>query len=178
MGQKTLPDKSAPFSTPDYSVGSLTSWKDPAGTRWILVPAGGAVAAQAGFTAANGEIKNGALVAWKVVDKGGVPKFEPGWISRDLVSPLPPLVIDGVVFALSSGEFRSGDPQLGAAERVERSKPAVLYALDPIDGKELWSSGSSIASFVHSGGLSAGGGRVYVSTYEGKQYAFGFPMEH
>ena len=33
--------------------------------------------------------------------------LEPGWVSRDLVSPLTPLVINGVVFAVSSGEARA-----------------------------------------------------------------------
>jgi outer membrane protein assembly factor BamB len=95
-----------------------------------------------------------------------------------MVSPLPPAIVNGVVFALSSGEFRSSDPQLTAAQRAQRSSPAILYALDASTGKELWNSGSTITSFVHSGGLAAGGGRVYVGGYDGTQYAFGFPMEH
>ena len=95
-----------------------------------------------------------------------------------MVSPLAPVVVNGVVFALSSGEFRSGDPKISAAERANRSKHAVLYALDGLTGKELWNSGDTITSFVHSGGLAAGGSRVYVATYEGTQYAFGFPIEH
>jgi outer membrane protein assembly factor BamB len=178
LGQKTPPYQSAVFSGPDFPTGSLTSWRDPAGTRWILAPAGGAVAVQAGFSTANGEIKNGAIVAWKVVDKGGSPVLEPGWISRDLVSPFSPAIVNGVVFALSSGEFRSSDPQLSAAQRAQRSKNAVLYALDALNGREIWNSGNTISAFVHSGGLAAGGGRIYVSSYEGTQYAFGFPMEH
>jgi outer membrane protein assembly factor BamB len=79
---------------------------------------------------------------------------------------------------VASGEFRSDDPKMTAAERAKRSSPAVLYALDSVTGKELWSSGSTITSFVHSGGLSGGGSRVYVSTHDGTQYAFGFPIEH
>jgi hypothetical protein len=31
---------------------------------------------------------------------------------------------------------------------------------------------------VRTGGLAAGGGRVYVGGHDGTQYAFGFPMEH
>jgi outer membrane protein assembly factor BamB len=53
-----------------------------------------------------------------------------------------------------------------------------LYALDATTGKELWNSGKAIPSFVHSGGLAAGGSRVYVATYEGTQYTFSFPTEH
>lgn len=171
-------DKTAPFSTAGFSTGSLASWQDPSGTRWILAPAGGAVATGAGFQAGNGEVSNGALAAWKVVEKDGVPTLQPGWLSRDLISPLPPVIINGVVFALSSGEFRSGDPRIIAAGRAQRSTPAVLYALDSATGKELWNSGTTMTSFVHSGGLAAGGSRVYAATYEGIQYMFGFPIEH
>ncbi|MCX6619529.1 MAG: hypothetical protein NTY38_00310 [Acidobacteria bacterium] len=170
--------RSAPFSAPGYAAGSLTSWQDPAGTRWILAPANGAVAASAGLRAVSGEVKNGAIVAWKVVDKNGTPSLEPAWMSRDLMSPLPPVVVNGVVLALSSGEFRTNDPAITAAERARRSNKAVLYALDGLSGEELWNSGDTMASFVHSGGLAVGGARVYVATYDGMQYAFGFPIEH
>jgi outer membrane protein assembly factor BamB len=176
---RTAPlDKTAPFSAPNYAAGNLASWQDPSGNRWILAPADGSIAASAGFRPTHGEIQHGAIVAWKLVDKDGVPSLEPGWISRDLMTPLPPIVVNGVVFALSSGEFRSPDPRMPAAERARRSTNAVLYALDAANGKELWNSGSTITSFVHSGGLAAGGSRVYVATYEGTQYAFGFPIEH
>jgi outer membrane protein assembly factor BamB len=156
-------DRSAPYSTAAFGVRSLTSWQDLAGTRWVLSPAGGDAAPSAGFAAANGQVKNGAVVAWKVVEKGGRPAFEPGWVSRDLISPLPPVVVNGVVFALSSGS---------------PSTPAVLYALDGLTGKELWNSGGVITSFVNGGGLAAGGSRVYVAARDGTQYAFGFPIEH
>lgn len=167
---------SAPFSSPNYSTGSLTSWRDEAGTRWILAAAGGKPAG-AGF-ASNGTVTSGTLVAWKLVEKNGGLAFEPGWTSRDLMSPLPPVVINGVAFVLSSGEFRSNDPNMSAAQRAQRSSNAVLYALDPLSGRELWNSGKTITSFVHSGGLSGGSGRVFVSGYDGTQYAFSFPIEH
>jgi outer membrane protein assembly factor BamB len=119
-----------------------------------------------------------ALAAWKVVEKNGGITWERAWTSIPMVSPLPPVVVDGVLFALSSGEFYSKDASLSATERARKSTPAVLYALDPLTGQQLWSSGNTIASFVHSGGLSAGGGRIYVGGFDGTQYAFGFPMEH
>jgi outer membrane protein assembly factor BamB len=88
------------------------------------------------------------------------------------------MIINGVVFALSSGEVRSNDSKLTAAERVRRSSPAVLYALDSATGKELWNSGKAITSFVHGGTLSGGGTQVYLETYDGTLYAFGFYIEH
>src|SRR5262249_12949724 len=105
----------------------------------------------------------------------GKASLEPGWLSRDLIAPLPPIVVNGVVFALSSGESTR---ERSAEQRAQRSANAVLYALDAKTGKELWSSGDTIKSFVHNGGLSSGGSQVYIGTYDGTLYAFGFPMEH
>lgn len=163
-------DKTPAFSAANFGAGALASWQDSTGERWVLAPASGPFA--------SGDLKNGAIVAWKVVEQNGAPALKPGWVSRDLVSPLPPIVINGVVFALSSGEFRTRDAQMTAAERVRRSSPAILYALDGATGKELWNSGATITSFVHSGGLAGGGSRVYVGAHDGTQYAFGFPIEH
>jgi outer membrane protein assembly factor BamB len=95
-----------------------------------------------------------------------------------MLSPAPPAIDNGDVFANSSGEYRSGDLQMNAAQRVQRSKPAVLYALDAATGKELWSSGATISSFVRGVGPSAGDGQVYVVTYDGTVYAFGILVEH
>lgn len=167
-------DKSATFTTPDVSIGALASWQDPAGTRWVLAASNGKAAAS-GF-ASNGAVSNGAIVAFKVVEKAGKPAFEQAWASRDMTSPLTPIVVSGVVFAVASGEHRPAG-KMTAAQIAQKSSPAVLYALDPATGKEIWSSGNTITSFVHSGGLAAGGSRIYVATYDGTQYVFGFPLE-
>jgi hypothetical protein len=162
----------------DFAAGALASWSDDSGTRWLLAPSAGPVPSAAGFTADNRNVTNGAVVAWKVVDRNSGPALEPGWVSRDLVSPLAPIVVNGVVFAVSSGEYRTSDARVTAAERAQRSSHAVLYALNPATGKELWNSGDTITSFVHGSGLSSGGSRLYLGTYDGTMYAFGVPMEH
>jgi len=126
----------------DFVPGALASWQDLDGTRWVLAPTANAI------------------VAWKVAQQNGAPALQPGWTSRDLVSPLPPLVINGVVFAVSGGAR------------------AVLYALDSRTGKELWNSGNTIGASVPRGGLSAGGSQLYLGTQDGTLYAFGFPIEH
>jgi outer membrane protein assembly factor BamB len=159
--------KSDVFSSSDYATGALASWQDGSGKRWVLAPAGPA-----------GNTKNGSITAFKVVDKNGTPTLEAAWTSREMTAPLPPIVVNGVIFALASGEFRTADAKMSAADRAKRSSNAILYALDAETGKELWNSGSTITSFAHSGGLVAGGNRVYIGTYDGTQYVFGMPMEH
>jgi len=128
------------------------------GTRWLLVPT------------ANG------ITALKVVDSGGKPSLQPGWVSRDLVSPVTPLIVNGVVFALSSGRAASAT---GAtpADLAKRSSPAVLYALNGMDGKELWTSGKTITSFFPGKSFWSANGQVYVGAFDGTLYAFGFAME-
>jgi outer membrane protein assembly factor BamB len=150
-------------STPAFSAtAAVASWQDARGERWVLAPAGPEVS-KAGLATGNGPVRNGAVVAWKVVEQDGAAKLQPGWVSRDLTSPVTPIIVGDVIFALSGGEKGSN---------------AVLYALDSATGKEVWSSGDMIKGFVPQGGLSAGGSRVYVSTQDGTQYAFGFPIEH
>jgi outer membrane protein assembly factor BamB len=120
---------------------SFASWEEAESkTRWILATKGGAV------------------VAYKVVEKDGKLGLEQGWTSKEMVSPAPPIVVNGVVFALSSGS---------------RTASAVLYALDGMTGKELWSSGKAIAGYSTSG-ISSGQSKVFVGTHDGTLYAFGY----
>jgi outer membrane protein assembly factor BamB len=120
----------------------------------------------------------GAIVAFKLSDQNGRLTLERAWSSRAMTAPLTPVVFNGTVFAVASGERRSpSDARLTAAQRAQRSGPAILYALDPATGKELWNSGRTMTSFARAG-LSASAGQVYVVTFDNTLYAFGIPMEH
>jgi outer membrane protein assembly factor BamB len=174
-GKTALYTTPAPSKAGTTAPGALASWQDASGARWILAPAVGSQAADLGFKSA---ATNGAVVAWKVVELNGALTLQPAWASRDLVSPLTPTIINGVVFVTSGGEFRTNDSKMTAAERARRSSPAVLYALDGETGKELWNSGTTIKSFARGAALSGGVGQIYLTTYDGVIYAFGFPMEH
>jgi outer membrane protein assembly factor BamB len=168
----------APSKAGTTAPGALASWQDRSGARWILAPAVGPQAADLGFAATNGAVTKGAVVAWKLVEQDGALTLQPAWASRDLDSPLPPTIINGVVFVTSGGEFRTNGSKMIAAERARRSSRAILYALDGETGKELWNSGTTIKSFARGAALSGGVGQIYLTTYDGVIYAFGFPMEH
>jgi len=73
-----------------------------------------------------------------------------------------------VVFAVSSGKPRAAS---GAGA------PAVLYALNAMTGKELWSSGTTIKAFMPGRALWTSNSQVYVGGNDGAVYAFGFPLE-
>jgi outer membrane protein assembly factor BamB len=63
------------------------------------------------------------------------------------------------------------------ADRVRRSSPAVLYALEASTGKDIWNSGSTMTAFAHGTGLSSSPGQVYLATSDNTVYAFGMPYE-
>jgi outer membrane protein assembly factor BamB len=50
---------------------------------------------------------------------------------------------------------------------------AVLYALDPETGDEIYSSGNAIDSWSHYGGIALSDGNIYVTTWDARVYAFG-----
>jgi outer membrane protein assembly factor BamB len=177
---KTPLARSTSYSTAaaDFSAGAVSTWQGADGVRWLLVASAGPVAAATHFTATNGTVSAGTIAAFTLKNQGGTLALEPAWTSRDLVSPAPPIVLNDVVFALSSGAFRGGDAHLTAAERIGRSTPAVLYALDATTGKDLWNSGHTIAASVQGVGPSGQDGQVYVVAADGTLYAFGIPMEH
>ena len=163
--------------------GSLASWEDENGVRWLLAPVWGSLGPKVKFSNTNGEASHGSIVAFKVEEKDGKTVLTPAWASRDMIIPTPPVVANGVVFAVSSGEFvrQANDNRGGlysSQDRAERSVHAVLYALDAQTGKELYSSGDQITSFTHFAGLAIANGRVYFGTYDNTLYSFGFPMEH
>jgi outer membrane protein assembly factor BamB len=122
--------------------GTMASWQDGLGRRWIAAPSKEAIA------------------AWKVVSQDDGFVLQPGWTSRELSSPLAPLVINGVLFAVSN------------------STAPVVYALDASTGKELWNSGRKISGQVRNGRLTGSETQIYLGTSDGTIYSFGFPIEH
>jgi outer membrane protein assembly factor BamB len=158
--------------------GSLASWEDSKGTRWVLTPIWGKKHSQFHAPIENGTVKDGAIVAFKVEEKNGTPTLVPAWISRDMNRAEPPVIANGIVFAYGNGEdTEQAYPDVGlddvAEKRIPGSTRAVLYALDAETGKELWNSGEQIEKWNHWSGLSIANGRVYIGTFDSVLYCFG-----
>jgi outer membrane protein assembly factor BamB len=131
-------------STASGFTGSLATWADASGTRWIYTAGRRGVA------------------AFRLSGEADQPKPALVWTSRDLGPLLPPVVANGVLFALSGGE---------------KSTHAILYAFDAVTGKELYSSGGIVTSFAHSSGLAVANGHVCFGTWDNTLYCFGLPIE-
>jgi outer membrane protein assembly factor BamB len=202
--------------------GSLSTWVDAEGERWLMVPMMGPPAkdTQAMFGITGGEVVNGSVMAFKVKKKDSKPVLEPVWMSADLDSPGMPVMAGGVVWVIATGDrardiyrrqrlpgqrrrlgmggpenqVNPGEPgaDRDAAWLTSQNEPggqapgrrysggrdvthAVLYALDAETGKELHSSKDAVDSWNHYGGIALAGGRIYLSTYDARVYAFGLP---
>ncbi|MBM3723840.1 MAG: pyrrolo-quinoline quinone [Acidobacteria bacterium] len=158
--------------------GSLATWDEPNGTRWVLTPFWGPKHSRFKAPIENGEVKKGAIAAFKMEMAGGKARLAPAWISRDMNQAEPPLIANGMIFAYGSGENTAqAFPDVGLDFRMDRRVPlsthAVLYALDAQTGKELWSSGKEITYWNHWGGLALANGKVYINTWDGYLYCFG-----
>jgi outer membrane protein assembly factor BamB len=158
--------------------GSLASWEDSKGTRWVLTPIWGKKHSQFHAPIEHGTVRDGAIVAFKVEENNGTPTLVPAWISRDMNRAEPPVIANGIVFAYGNGEdTEQAYPDVGlddvAEKRIPGSTRAVLYALDAQTGKELWNSGEQIEKWNHWSGLSVANGRVYIATFDSVLYCFG-----
>jgi len=159
--------------------GGLSTWEDPEGNRWLFAPTWGPPSAQAPkFRHTHGPAPNGSIMAFQLAVENNKPALVPMWTSRDMNLPEPVIVANGVVFALSNGEnarqIRGDGGLLSSEERIRtRAGNAVLYALDAATGRELFNSGPAIDSWTHLSGLGLASGRVYVTTFDSRIYAFG-----
>ena len=155
--------------------GGLSTARDLDGQTWLLVPMGGPPSADGPrFPKTNGGSPHGSIMAFRVVPGSkGSPILEPAWISGDFNLPDPPVIANGIVFALSTGE--NAVQRGGEAKRLLNTQPAVLKGLDLKTGKELFNSGSAIESWVHFSGLAISDGRVFTVDHNSNVYCFGLP---
>ena len=154
--------------------GSMATWEDSQGQRWLLFPMWGPPSKDAPkFERSYDPADEGSVMAFRLTVENDKPALAPVWISRDMHVPDPPVIANGVVFVLATGE---NTVQGGFIPPEVRAKPyshAILYALDAQTGKELYSSGDQIPSFAHFGGLAISKGRIFFSTWDAKVYCFG-----
>ena len=172
--------------------GAPAFWKDESGDAWIYVTIWGAASERAPkFPLANGPTPHGSIMAFRVLlEKAtSAPNLEPAWVSPDFNLPDPPVIANGVLFALSTGENPRQDKVLGVlhfksteewkknllttAERSAGTHPGVLYALDAKTGKLLYQSGDAMKSWVHFSGLAIDDGKVFAVDHDSRLYCFG-----
>lgn len=154
-----------PGAGASVSRDALAAWQQAEAT-WILLPVTGGLAA--GSPATNGPVNAGSVVALKLTGADGAFSLQPAWVSHNLSSPATPIIVNGVVFAMSTGM---------PSTATGRGTPAVLHAYDGATGKQLWNSAQAMTTFASPGSFWSTLGQVYVGTHDGTVYAFGFKDE-
>ena len=95
--------------------GGLSTARDLQGQTWLYVPMGGPPASTAPeFPMKNGDTPHGSIMAFKVVGDE-TPKLEAAWISGDIDIPDPPVIANGIVFVLATGENAGAEGRREAA---------------------------------------------------------------
>jgi outer membrane protein assembly factor BamB len=162
--------------------------------RWVYLPMWGPPSKDIKFNRTNGDAPDGSIMAFQVTLEEDKPVLIPRWVSRNLAVPDSPVIANGVVFAISTGENtlqRHTDPRyhaifqrpnepplpktgtLTAQERGQNVTRTILYALDAETGEALYSSNDLIDDWTHLSSVTVADGQVYVTTRKTMVYAFG-----
>ncbi len=184
----------------ELSYASMGVWGAPAtfvnarNERWVYFPMWGPPSREAKFERQHGDAPDGSIMAFQVVLQGDRPVLVPKWMSRNLAVPDSPVIANGVIYAISTGENtlqRHTDPRyhaiyqkpgapplpktgtLTAEERGQNTTHTILYALDAETGQELYSSRDAIDDWTHLSSITVADGSVYVTTRKTIVYAFG-----
>ena len=162
--------------------GGDATWQNAAGDRYIYVPMWNAPSKDAPtFPHVNGDVSQGSIMAFQVIDNDDKFSLQPAWISGVVEAPDSPAVANGVVFAVGTGEQTLQNPghhiirDRFAAAKV-RNTPVghqILYAFDAETGKQLYSSENVLTSWDHFSQPVISHGEVFVVSYDGHVSAFG-----
>ena len=167
--------------------GAITTYETPDHKRFLYVPMWGPPSKNLPqFQWNAGDAPHGSIMAFQVVAEGEKVSLAPQWISRDMIVPDPPVVANGVVYAIQTGEQTIQSPANvhGTQEEINRNPLSAKYRSTPINhltlfafdaetGKQLYSSGKIITDWVHFSEPVVALGKVFVVTHDAQVYAFG-----
>jgi len=182
----------------------MATYQNPQGERFLYVPMWGPPSKDGPqFKNRYDDAPHGSVMGFRISAEGDKPSMIPEWISRDMQVPDPPVVANGVVYAIQTGEQTIQNPTRGdvtglppapapaggrgptnasaaAAAALQSAKfratpvsNLVLYAFDAETGKQLYSSEKLITNWVHFSEPVVAMGKVFVVSWDAHVYAFG-----
>jgi outer membrane protein assembly factor BamB len=78
-------------------------------------------------------------MGFRLTVQEGKPSVTPVWVSEDMQVPDPPVVANGVVYAVATGENTRQGGYFPPEIRARARGHATLYAFDAETGKTLYS---------------------------------------
>jgi hypothetical protein len=162
--------------------GAFSTWMNvDTGTRRFYAPVFGAIRKTSGLKPDRQRADSGFILALELAGTKDKPTLTALWASHDMLSPAPAVIANGMLFILSTGQLpRVAKPDgkpYSSAEREQLAKPARLYVLDAVTGKDLYSSGELSADAPPGAELAVANGRAYFSARDNAVYCFGIPSE-
>jgi outer membrane protein assembly factor BamB len=131
--------------------GSIATAVDRQARRFLYVPMWGPPSKSAPtFKFSYGDAPKGSVMAFQVSGEGDKFSLIPTWISRDLQVPDPPVVANGVVYVIQTGENTVQNPRPGGDLRVESGSspgPAAGAATGGAGGTGAAASALAAAKF-------------------------------
>ena len=169
---------------PSRGVWGAIATYETDGKRYLYLPLYGHPSKDSPvFPITNGDTPDGRIMAFQVTEDAGKVSAAPVWTSTNMIMPDPPVVANGVVYALSTGGQAMQNMAHPGEKRmtydvsaVLRSTPVsnmVLYAYDAQTGKQLWSSGKTLTDWVHFSEPVVALGKLFVVTHDAHVVAFG-----
>jgi outer membrane protein assembly factor BamB len=167
--------------------GAITTYETADGKRFLYVPLWGPPSKNVPqFKFSGGSAPHGSIMAFQVVAEGDKVSLIPQWTSPDMIVPDPPVVANGVLYAIQTGEQTIQSPAYvhGTQDEINhnalsakyRSTPVnnlILFAFDAETGKRLYSSDKLISDWVHFSEPVVALGKVFIVTHDAQLYAFG-----
>jgi outer membrane protein assembly factor BamB len=172
--------------------GAITTFETADGKRFLYVPIWGPPSKNAPkFNASGGAAPNGSIMAFQVVAQDDKVALLPQWTSPNMLVPDPPVVANGVLFAIQTGEQTVQSPSYvhGTQDEINhnplsakyRSTPVnnlTLFAFDAETGRQLYSSEKLISDWVHFSEPVVALGKVFIVTHDARVCAFGLKHDH
>jgi PQQ-like domain len=167
--------------------GAITTYETADGKRFLYVPLWGPPSKNAPqFKFGGGAAPHGSIMAFQLVAEADKVLLIPQWTSPDMIVPDPPVVANGVLYAIQTGEQTIQSPaylhgtqdeinhsQLSAKYRSTPVNHLILFAFDAETGKQLYSSDKLITDWVHFSEPVVALGKVFIVTHDAHLYAFG-----
>ena len=161
--------------------GAFSTWQNEAGDRFVYLPMWNKQAeGTAGiFKYKNGDTSQGSVMALQVMQEGAKFTLQPLWVTGINQAPDVPVVANGVVYAVGTGEQtvqNPGRPMSLAEGAVFRSTPVghqELYALDAQTGKILYDSKNTLRDWDHFSEPVVSHGKVFLVSHDAHLYVFG-----
>src|ERR1019366_2591675 len=110
--------------------GAMSSYENAAGERYIYIPMWGPqIPNGPTFKYINGDTSGGSIMALQVLQNADGYSLLPVWVSGVVEAPDVPVVANGVVYAVGTGEQTIQNP---GGKRMDPLKEGAIFRATPV----------------------------------------------